>query len=436
MTESENRLLTAEELLASPRGRSLVFTIARQTPEKIERELSADDGPQTDAARAYAEFNETAFIAAYLQDRAQGAAVVMYQGPDTSEPEENSALPADVAEKLGHITPVTPSQDDLGDAMAEVISGAMYWQPPHGADIVAGAPEVRQALIPFAEAILATGLLDDWSRPLDRENQWALAWDDSGIKGVLPAVYSADPENPADLAEVSRDDMVAPFDADSGVVMPQNLEGWLAWMLTAETDYRHDFAKDPFKEVSGEWWSIPPFGLWTSTDSWPKGTPIGVDLVEDDVGLERARACRLKIRTEASICEIHTPDDWADLCRRYPLDVTAQRRHVWFETTGRKGRWVIPDWSQVAEEFDAVHVSLAGYLRTAGAIIDVGDASFIEDTPSRPMAGDTDERTVSLMAGWNPDTTYWLGDVVTGIAEVAEWSYDDDADAWRKVPTR
>jgi hypothetical protein len=94
---------------------------------------------------------------------------------------------------------------------------------------------------------------------------------------------------------------------------------------------------------------------------------------------------------------------------------------------------VIPDWSRVAEDFDGVHVSLAGYLRTAGAVVDVGDASFIEDSPSRPTAGDTDERTASLMAGWNPDTTYWLGDVVTGIAEVAEWVYDDDADAWRQV---
>jgi hypothetical protein len=435
MTASENRQLTAEELLASPRGRSLVFTIASQMPERIERELSADDGPQTDAVRAYAEFNETTFIAAYLQDRAHGAAVVMYQGPDTTEPEDDDALPADVAEKLGHISPVSPTQEDLEDALAEVISGAMYWQPPHGGDIVAGAPEVRQALIPFAETILDTGLLDGWSRPLDRENQWALAWDDSDIHGTVDPVFAEPLGEVAEGRVIALDGLIA-GDDDSGSSLSRGLNAWVAEMNSTETERRHDFAMSPFHQLSSSWWSTPPLTLWTSTSTWHGGEPIGLSLVEDSLGFERARACRLRLRPELRICEINGPEDWADLCCHYPLDVTASQRSDWFETTGRKGRWVIPDWSRVAEDFDGVHVSLAGHLRTAGAVIDVGDAGFIEDSPTRPMAGDTDERTASLMAGWNPDTTYWLGDVVTGIAEVAEWVYDDDADAWRQVPPR
>jgi hypothetical protein len=403
MTASENRQLTAEELLASPRGRAFVDGV-------VTRGFFEGCGHYDEVGRP-------------LTDQALALDNLVLT-PDRA---------AEIAHHLSGIPLITPTQDGLEHSLIEVIGAAVYWQRPDDWELALATQEVRQALVPFAEAIIATGLLDDWSRPVDPDSQWALAWDDSEHKGMLPAVYFVDPESPAALAEVSRDDMVAPFDPSSGVVMPQNLKDWLAWMLTAETDYRHDFAKDPFEEVGGEWWSTPPNALWTSTDCWPKGTPIGVDLVEDDFGLERARACRLKIRTGARICEIHTPDDWADLCRRYPLEVTAQRRQVWFETTGRKGRWVIPDWSRVAEDFDGVHVSLAGYLRTAGAVVDVGDASFIEDSPSRPTAGDTDERTASLMAGWNPDTTYWLGDVVTGIAEVAEWVYDDDADAWRQV---
>lgn len=34
------------------------------------------------------------------------------------------------------------------------------------------------------------------------------------------------------------------------------------------------------------------------------------------------------------------------------------------------------------------------------------------------------------MAGWNPDTTYWLNDVTTGIAEVVDWIFADDTVEW------
>lgn len=143
------------------------------------------------------------------------------------------------------------------------------------------------------------------------------------------------------------------------------------------------------------------------------------------------------MRPDARIAEIRTPEDWAELCRRYPLDVTAQRRHVWFETTGRKGRWVIPDWSRVAEEFDGVHVGLAGYLQTAGAVIDVGSCfpgeghgRLGEESEAIPTAGDTDDRTASVLAGWHPDTTFWLNDVIDTVTEVVEWRLDDGADRW------
>lgn len=431
MTASDHSPLTAEDLLASPRGRSLVFALACRTPERIQRELDADEGPLTAAARAFAELNETVFLAAYLLDRDNGASVVMFHGPGTTEPAKGSVVPADVAEKLGHIALAAPTQADLEQGMAEVIGGAMYWQPQEGGDVLAGTPEVRRALVPFAQSMIDTGLLDDWSGPLDPDRQWALAWEAAEHVGALPAVFSANPDKPAELAGISRDDMSLPIEEDgSGVLLPQNLDDWLAWVLTSETGYRHDFAKNPYEEVSGEWWSTPPDALWTSTSCWPEGSPVGLGLVEDDFGLERARACHLQIRPNTRICEIGTPEDWAELCRRYSLDVTAQHRYDWFETTGRKGRWVIPDWSQVAEEFDGVHVSLAGYLRTAGSVIELGDDNLVEASPSLPAAGNTDDLTASLMAGWNPDTTYWLNDVITGIAEVVDWSFDDDCDEW------
>ena len=36
------------------------------------------------------------------------------------------------------------------------------------------------------------------------------------------------------------------------------------------------------------------------------------------------------------------------------------------------------------------------------------------------------------MAGWHPDTTFWLHDVIDAVTEVAEWHYDDDADQWAR----
>ena len=84
----------------------------------------------------------------------------------------------------------------------------------------------------------------------------------------------------------------------------------------------------------------------------------------------------------------------------------------------------------MAEEFDGVHVGLVGYLRTAGAVIDVAEAHLGEASETIPTVGNTDDRTASLMAGWHPDTTFWLNDVIDAVTEVVEWHYDDDADRW------
>ena len=88
----------------------------------------------------------------------------------------------------------------------------------------------------------------------------------------------------------------------------------------------------------------------------------------------------------------------------------------------------------MAEDYDGVYVSLAGYVRTAGAVVDVGDGSLLPEAGDRPSYGDTDDRTASLMAGWNPDTTYWLTDAVAGIVEVVDWAMDDETCAWAAHP--
>jgi len=115
------------------------------------------------------------------------------------------------------------------------------------------------------------------------------------------------------------------------------------------------------------------------------------------------------------VLEIDGPEAWADLCGRFPLEVTASRRHNWYRATGRAGRWVVPDWSRVARHVDAVHLSVAGYLTTAGRAIPVGDDG------------------ASVLAGWDPDQTFWLSDVRPDPMSRRTWRYDRDDDDWAPV---
>ena len=92
---------------------------------------------------------------------------------------------------------------------------------------------------------------------------------------------------------------------------------------------------------------------------------------------------------------------------RYPLDVSKSRRHDWWRATGRAARWLIPDYAAVAADWDAVHVSVAGYLTTAGIAIPAGDGAC------------------TMLAGWDPDATWWLNDVLSLTSPPEDWREDD-----------
>jgi hypothetical protein len=69
---------------------------------------------------------------------------------------------------------------------------------------------------------------------------------------------------------------------------------------------------------------------------------------------------------------------------------------------------VIPDWPAVAEEYDAVHVSVWGWLTTAG----------------RPVAVDG---AASLLAGWSPDATFWLTDCLELVGDPVDYVRRDQS---------
>ncbi len=78
---------------------------------------------------------------------------------------------------------------------------------------------------------------------------------------------------------------------------------------------------------------------------------------------------------------------------------------------------MLPDWSRVAADVEAVHLTMAGYLTTAGRAVSVTDGMS------------------TALAGWAPDATVWLGDPPADDASAERrWSRTDDR--WTSAPGR
>lgn len=192
----------------------------------------------------------------------------------------------------------------------------------------------------------------------------------------------------------------------------QALGQWRAAVIAEERRAGSDRPSDPTANFSGTWWSRPPSDLATSTCALVGHGPLGLHLVEDRFNEEEAVAHKLRVPDGARILEVNYPSDWAQLCREHPLDVTASRRHDWYRATGRMGAWVLPDWSALRDKYDGVHLTVGGYLATAGVAV--------------PVDG---ERS-SVLAGWDPDATFWFR--ATGVEEESRqaWARVHDDPPW------
>ena len=150
---------------------------------------------------------------------------------------------------------------------------------------------------------------------------------------------------------------------------------------------------------TGAWWSGLLGGtVWTSRgDIDLNGLPaVGLACAEDPFGEETFDVWALRAGPEARVYEVQGPADWARLAGTYPLSVPAS--HEWHRWTGQDGPWIKPDWPAVAQDWDGVHVSVGGYLTTAGLAV-----------------GGT------LLAGWDADQTLWLRDVFTDVRQLTTW---------------
>lgn len=315
--------------------------------------------------------NVFSFQAAAMEDSAPAAAepvdedFVVWVGELPVTPPVLELVAAAIREASTADEEILIGEEEAFDCLAATTSSAMYWQPPDGEDRVAAAPMVVDALRPVAEAAAVSPATGWWDRPVPLDDQHFVSWI------ATPRGRRAAPPRLTGAAE--------------------RLRSWRAFM----------------GQPNSCWWSFPDT---VSTSSSHGGLPATqLELVEDSLGFDRARVARLEPAPECRVLELITPQDWVDLVDAHPLDVTGSRDQSWPEATGGHGPWFLPDWSSVSDEYDAVHLTVLAYLSTAGRALACHSGT-------------------TVVAGWEPDVTYWLTDTLRQAEPPCTWtdSRDDD----------
>ncbi|WP_411732000.1 hypothetical protein [Paeniglutamicibacter sp.] len=319
------------------------------------------------------------FHASYRVESARGEGMVLF-GPGAEEGRKTVVTAEDVADLMAATALVPVTAEALRRALVRSVASARYWQEPDGHDVIAGSAPVRAQLVRVANHVAASGHVAGWMSPVDLPRQWRVEWEQNDAPGLW--TLSGEPAD--------------------GV-----LATWRKAVEVQEARAAVERPADPTAAWGGEWWSMPPARLLHSTGEFEDGSPVGLWCVEDGFGWEKAETRAVAVPGSARIFEVTGASDWAQLCRSYPLEVTAQKRHDWYRTTGRVGRWVMPDFSQMARDHDGVHLSTAAYLSTAGEAIEV------------------DNESASVVAGWNPDESYWFTAEVRLHGDPAAWACTD-----------
>lgn len=360
--------LEPEQLLAAPRGRRMLLALALLCEEMT----TAKPGGTLDP------FAQLAAQAAWRMEPEGSGGTVF--GPGAEEFRANQVTPEQVAQALAEVQLVRLTPDLLRHAVQRAVDAARYWQEPDGEDALAASAPVRQGLRRFAEAVVADPASAWWSTGIDRGDQWIVF----------------DEQRPGHFALPAR----------------EQIEQTRQQRLDTEAQAMREWPADPRANFSAQWWSYPDYRLRASTRSMHDGAPAGLWWVEDSFGEDTAEVARVRMPPRLRVLEIDGPAAWARLCREHPLVVTEQQKYDWLRTTGRIGAWVMPDWSSVAREWDAAHLTVAGYLTTAGRAVPV------------------DETHASVLAGWDPDATFWFSDDVRVDDERTSWRRDDESEAW------
>ncbi|MGP6173318.1 hypothetical protein [Corynebacterium sp. A21] len=242
----------------------------------------------------------------------------------------------------------------LYDALERTVFSATYWQPPMDGEVFLSAAPLRWGLRRIARHVAASEVTAEWSDPFRPDRHWSVRW-----------------EGPEPDVQV--------------LSMAEALETWREKVGTESL-----------------WCSTPPWPIVTTARELVDGTPGGLRFVEDGLGWKTSQVRAATVSPGARVFTINDPGAWAQLCRRFPLDVSAGKGHDWRLATGYPHGWVMPDFVQVAQHYDALHLSMRGYFATAGRVIPA------------------DEKHAGMLAGWDPGQTFWFTEAVT-LGEPVAW---------------
>jgi hypothetical protein len=302
-----------------------------------------------------------------------GGSFFSMAGPSSSDP------PA-VAEPLNQQDEERPAAEfDRDDqlavipALADVAEDVNYWGRLPDADGL-DDPAVIAGLRTIAARVAGSAGCRWWWSPLDRSAQRYVQW-------------------------AARDCPAPGWDSAAEMLRRADLEA-----EDLEDRMSRDRHLAAGSGAAGPWWSHPPRVISTTRRLGRLGALLLAGQ-EDGFGDTEAVVWPLEAARTARVFEIDGPGAWQRLVAAYPRTATAACRHTW-AWTGWDGEWLLPRWPAVARDWDGVHLSVAGYLAAAGRALPVGTAR-------------------TLLAGWNPDETYWLADVLTAHGQARAWHNTD-----------
>ncbi len=274
------------------------------------------------------------------------------------------------------------SVPEVFEALADSVVWARYWQEPSAEEQVLGSPRLDGALSALGERTLNHEATASWGTGIDPQQRY-VQW--SGMPP--PHLQGA----------------------------AQTLDEWHRMVVQEKARALRERPADPRANLSAVWWSTPPRALPSTSPShdWLGATDLS--LTEDEQGWERATIWPMQPSGPVRIFEIAAAADWVHLVEAAPMDVSRSRLHDWYRATGQVGDWFIPNWLELSDRYDAIHLQVTGYLETAGRFLRVGNGG-------------------TLLAGWNPGATYWLTDCLAMTEPVTRWELQDSIGARRWQP--
>lgn len=276
----------------------------------------------------------------------------------------------------------------LWDALRECTSSSCYWDAPPDRSSGLAAPRYRKPLGELADAALPRYWPAWWSSSYDGGSQVFIA--------PMEANDSPDPSPPKLTGTADH------------------LARWASSQRKPAAPVHPWDGPSVWDRRTGDWWSTP--AVYATTRTNPDLGVVGLMLYEDVRTWRRAATWPVRTRDGASIYEVRDAASWLGLLGQSAIDVTDHVQYDWYRASGVRGRWEIPDWEELAQRYDAIHLTIDGYLRLAGNPIDTGRG------------------TLTMVAGWAPDETYWLTDSFTVVGPSTVWvAYGHDE--WRLEST-